>query len=155
MSSFRRCQTGKLRVYLGARYWLPLIMTVIMNLQLSLMKHKAQKDRILNQSIQSKRCSVFVIYSYVINCPFSYDCSFIYGNIIIYKISKIVRALWLAERRACMRVCKHGCVTLRYTSCKHAITRFRNVSFHRSVEKSHCEITVGGRYLLISKMNFF
>ena len=29
--------------------------------------------------------------------------------ICIYKITKIVRALWLAERRVCMRVCKHGC----------------------------------------------
>ena len=28
-----------------------------------------------------------------------------------YKITKIVRALSLAERRVCMRVCKHGCVT--------------------------------------------
>ena len=28
---------------------------------------------------------------------------------INYKITKIVRALWLAERRVCMRVCKHGC----------------------------------------------
>ena len=27
----------------------------------------------------------------------------------LYKIAKIVRALWLAERRVCMRVCKHGC----------------------------------------------
>ena len=26
-----------------------------------------------------------------------------------YKTSKIVRALWLAERSVCMRVCKHGC----------------------------------------------
>ena len=26
-----------------------------------------------------------------------------------YKITKIVRALWLAERSVCMRVCKHGC----------------------------------------------
>ena len=25
------------------------------------------------------------------------------------KITKIVRALWLAERSVCMRVCKHGC----------------------------------------------
>ena len=25
-----------------------------------------------------------------------------------YKITKIVRALWLAERSVCMRVCKHG-----------------------------------------------
>ena len=28
---------------------------------------------------------------------------------INYKITKIVRALWLAERRVCIRVCKHGC----------------------------------------------
>ena len=26
-----------------------------------------------------------------------------------YKITKIVRTLWLAERSVCMRVCKHGC----------------------------------------------
>ena len=26
-----------------------------------------------------------------------------------YKITNIVRTLWLAERRVCMRVCKHGC----------------------------------------------
>ena len=26
-----------------------------------------------------------------------------------YKITKIVRELWLAERGVCMRVCKHGC----------------------------------------------
>ena len=26
-----------------------------------------------------------------------------------YKITKIVRVLWLAKRRVCMRVCKHGC----------------------------------------------
>ena len=30
-------------------------------------------------------------------------------NISFYKITKIVRALWLAERSVCMRVCKHGC----------------------------------------------
>ena len=28
---------------------------------------------------------------------------------VIYKITKIVRALRLAERSVCMRVCKHGC----------------------------------------------
>ena len=34
-------------------------------------------------------------------------------NNTIYKITKIVRTLWLAERRGCMRVCNHGCdVTL-------------------------------------------
>ena len=31
----------------------------------------------------------------------------------LYKITRIVRTLWLAERRGCMRVCNHGCdVTL-------------------------------------------
>ena len=29
-------------------------------------------------------------------------------HIHIYKVTKIVRALWLAERSVCMRVCKHG-----------------------------------------------
>ena len=27
----------------------------------------------------------------------------------LYKITKIVRSLWLAERSVCIRVCKHGC----------------------------------------------
>ena len=57
-----------------------------------------------------------------------------------------------------MRVCKHGCVAKGYTSCKHAtspITIFSNGSFDWSVEKCHCQINVIGRYVLISKMNFF
>ena len=57
-----------------------------------------------------------------------------------------------------MKVCKHGCVTKRYMSCKHStspITRFSNVSFHWSVEKCHCGINVVGKYVLISKMNSF
>ena len=29
--------------------------------------------------------------------------------ILFYKITNIVRALWLAERSVCMRVCKQGC----------------------------------------------
>ena len=41
-------------------------------------------------------------------------------SITFYKITKIVRALWLAETRVCMRVCKHGCVTL---SCTHATSK--------------------------------
>ena len=39
--------------------------------------------------------------------------------------------------------------------CKHAITRFWNVNFDWSFEKCHCQINVVGRYVLISKMNFF
>ena len=31
------------------------------------------------------------------------------NNNICYKRTKIVRALWLAERSVCLRVCKHGC----------------------------------------------
>ena len=30
-------------------------------------------------------------------------------DMTFYKITKIVGALWLAERSVCMRVCKHGC----------------------------------------------
>ena len=48
----------------------------------------------------------------------------------IYKITKIVRALWLAERSACMRVCKHGCgVNLfRFSRADHASTNLRKFS---------------------------
>ena len=35
--------------------------------------------------------------------------SFYYATNIDYKIANIARALWLAERRVCMRLCKHGC----------------------------------------------
>ena len=38
----------------------------------------------------------------VYNMEFAFHISF-------NKITKIVRALWLADRSACMRVCKHGC----------------------------------------------
>ena len=42
----------------------------------------------------------------------------------IYKITKIVRTLWLAERRACMKVCNHGCdVTLSVSA-----THFKAIS---------------------------
>ena len=47
-----------------------------------------------------------------------------------------------------MRVCKHGCVNTPPLD-------FQNVSFDWSVEKSHCQINVEGRYVLLSKMNFF
>ena len=43
-----------------------------------------------------------------------------------YKITKIVRALWLAERRVCMRVCKHGCDVKMFcfSRANHASTNF-------------------------------
>ena len=47
----------------------------------------------------------------------------------IYKITKIVRALWLAERRVCMRVCKHGCGVKMFcfSRANHASTNLKKV----------------------------
>ena len=48
-------------------------------------------------------------------------------SISIYKITKIVRALWLAERSVCMRVCKHGCGVklFGFSRANHAITNLK------------------------------
>ena len=48
-------------------------------------------------------------------------------HIIIYKITKIFLALWLAERSVCMRVCEHGCdVKMFCLSCaNHASTNLK------------------------------
>ena len=53
-----------------------------------------------------------------------------YTRKLIYKITKIVRALWLAERSVCMKVCKHGCgVKLFGFSCaNHASTNLKKFS---------------------------
>ena len=47
-----------------------------------------------------------------------------------YKITKIVRALWLAERRVCMRVCKHGCGVnmFCFSRANHASTNLKKFS---------------------------
>ena len=47
-----------------------------------------------------------------------------------YKITKIVHALWLAERLVCMRVCKHGCgVKMFYfSSANHPSTNLKKFS---------------------------
>ena len=47
-----------------------------------------------------------------------------------YKITKIVRALWLAERRVCMRVCKHGCGVKMFcfSRANHASTNLKKFS---------------------------
>ena len=44
-----------------------------------------------------------------------------------YKITKIVRGLWLAERRVCMRVCKYGCGVkmLCFSRANHASTNLK------------------------------
>ena len=48
---------------------------------------------------------------------------------VIYKISKIVRALWLAERSVCVRVCKHGCgVMFCFSRANHASTNLKKFS---------------------------
>ena len=46
-----------------------------------------------------------------------------------YKITKIVRALWLAEKRVCMRVCKHGCDVKMFcfSRANHATTNLKKV----------------------------
>ena len=43
-----------------------------------------------------------------------------------YKITKIVRALGLAERRVCIRICKHGCDFMMFCS-NHASTNLKKV----------------------------
>ena len=47
-----------------------------------------------------------------------------------YKITKIVRALWLAERSVCMRVCKHGCCVKMFcfSRANHASTNLKKFS---------------------------
>ena len=47
-----------------------------------------------------------------------------------YKITKIVRALWLAERSVCMRVCKHGCGVklFGFSRANHASTNLKKFS---------------------------
>ena len=46
-----------------------------------------------------------------------------------HKITKIVRALWLAEKRVCMRVCKHGCDVKMFcfSRANHASTNLKKV----------------------------
>ena len=50
-------------------------------------------------------------------------------NIDVYKITKIVRALWLAEGRVCMRVCKLGCDVKMFcfSRANHASTNLKKV----------------------------
>ena len=55
-----------------------------------------------HQGYESARATVFPV-----TC--TYRTIILSNNIHNYKIAKIARTLWLAERRVCMRVCKHGC----------------------------------------------
>ena len=47
-----------------------------------------------------------------------------------FKITKMVRALWLAERSVCMRVCKHGCGVklFGFSRANHASTNLKKFS---------------------------
>ena len=47
--------------------------------------------------------------------------------VMFYKITKIVRALWLAERSVCMRVCKNGWV-FGFSRANHASTNLKKFS---------------------------
>ena len=50
-------------------------------------------------------------------------------SLTIYKITQIVRTLWLAERRVCMRVYKHGCYVKMFcfSRADHASTNLKKV----------------------------
>ena len=50
-------------------------------------------------------------------------------HITVYKITKIVCVLWLAKRRVCMRVCKHGCDVKMFcfSRANHASTNLKKV----------------------------
>ena len=79
-------------------------------------KHlKSKGEREMNAQCQTFDCSLKALWPYnrryhnrsakVIHIQFIH----VYIIIYIYKMTKVVRALWLAKRRVCMRVCKHGC----------------------------------------------
>ena len=65
---------------------------------------------------------------------FSESSDWYQKHITSYKISKIVPALWLAERSVCMRICKHGCgVKLFGFSCaNHASTNLKSFRVQNS-----------------------
>ena len=55
---------------------------------------------------------------------------------ILYKITTIVRALWLAERSVCMWVCKHGrgVKMFCFSRANHASTNFKKFSSSKLVK---------------------
>ena len=56
-------------------------------------------------------------------------CPWVSEDVTINKITKIVRALWLAEGRVCMRVCKHDCDVKMFcfSRANHASTNLKKV----------------------------
>ena len=89
--------------------------------------------------LHCKKCHP-VLYIDIIKCLFIDDwVSFVNSLHIemealemeaLYKITKIVRALWLAERRVCMRVCKHGSSVKMFcfSRANHASTNLKKFS---------------------------
>ena len=51
-------------------------------------------------------CHLSGVPHFHVNRPFKDYCT---ADNKVYNTTKIVRALWLAKRSVCMRVCKHGC----------------------------------------------
>ena len=68
------------------------------------------------------------MYRHVLPC--SAMCYHVSPCTTIYKITKIVCALWLAERSVCMRVCKHGCGVKMFcfSRANHASTNLKKFS---------------------------
>ena len=71
-------------------------------------------------------------YSRALNASYTFQplMSFWSYFINVYKITKIVRALWLAERSVCMRLCKHGCDVKMFcfSRANHASTNLKKFS---------------------------
>ena len=61
----------------------------------------------------------------------NYKCFFSHEDLttLFYKITNIERALWLAERRVCIIVCKHSCdlEMLCFSRANHASTNLKKV----------------------------
>ena len=75
--------------------------------------------------------SIFPIASQEVRSPSTKASSPLSAwNNSFYKIAKIVRELWLAERRVCMRVCKHGCGVKMFcfSRANHASTNLKKFS---------------------------
>ena len=86
---------------------------------------------------QSRDENLSFLNALILLRPLSYICSSIFRIIdrsnpfetACYKITKIVRLLWLAERRVCMRVCKHGCdiKMFSFSRANHVSTNLKNI----------------------------
>ena len=88
---------------------------------------------IRNQSIQFTKISLENLASefsdYHDSFSHSATISLYSQHFNFYKITKIVGALWLAERNVCMRVCRHGCVVKKFcfSRANHAKHEFEKV----------------------------